>query len=83
MPHNNHSIAVQIMQQFLRDNGTLTASFPEEFNDELKPLFPRYMQISGSLAESTSLTFDLQLPEIPQFSISSPDVNIELPKHCS
>lgn len=61
MPNNNHSIEVQIMQRFLRNAQTLTTSFPEEFFDEFRPLFPIHMQVSGSLAESVAFNLDLPL----------------------
>lgn len=48
------SIEVQLMQRFLQDSELISMSLPEEFADELKPLFPSLPTESatGSLRET-------------------------------
>ena len=52
IPCNNLSIETQLMQHFLGDNEILSTHLPEEFSSELKPLFPKQVQASGSLYET-------------------------------
>ena len=83
MPHNNHSIEVQIVQimnRFIRDNEIFGTVLPEEFSDEFQSIFPKYMLASGSLADT--LTFDGPLGTTG-WAIDSPGLHVDLPPHCS
>ena len=53
---------------------------PEEFSDEFQSLFPKYMLVSGSLADT--LTFDGPLGTTG-WAIDSPGLHVVLPPHCS
>ena len=77
VPHNNHSIEVQIMHRFLRDNEIFTEVLPNEFSAEFQPLFPTHMKSSGSLTDT--LSFD----GTSGWAIDLPGLNVELPQHCS
>ena len=52
MPHNNHSIEVQIMNRFLRDNEVFRADLPKEFSNDFLPLFPKQMHTTGTLSDT-------------------------------
>ena len=79
MPHNNHSIEVQIMNRFLRDKELFSEVLPDEFSAEFQPLFPTHMKSSGSLADTLDGHFD----GTSGWAIDSPGLNVELPQHCS
>jgi hypothetical protein len=70
MPHNNHSIEVQIMNRFLRDNEIFSEVLPDEFSAEFQPLFPTHMKSSGSLADTLSI--DGHLDGTSGWAIDSP-----------
>ena len=55
MPNNNGSIECQLMQCFLRENQALSFPNPDEFSEDLLPLFPK-MQQTGSVADTMSST---------------------------
>jgi len=79
MPHNNRSIEVQ-MDRFLRDNEVFGADLPDEFADDFKPLFPREMLASGSLAD----TLNIERPSnITGWTIDAPGLLVSLPVNYS
>ena len=81
MPHNNHSIEVQIMNRFLRDNEVLSAVLPSEFSDDFLSLFPTHMRLtSGSLADTLTLHDSFRTM---RWTIDSPGLHVILPPHCS
>ena len=80
MPHNNHSIEVQIMNRFLRDNEVFRTVLPDEFSDEFQSLFPKHMHASGSLADT--LTLDRPFRGTG-WTIDSPGLHVDLPLNCS
>ena len=40
IPHNNHSIEVQIMSRFLRDNEAFNMELPSEYTSDFRDIFP-------------------------------------------
>lgn len=64
MPNNNRSIESQLMQRFLTENQALSYSIPDEFCEELLPVFPK-IHNTGSVAQTLSsaeynATFNVQ-----------------------
>ena len=85
-PCNNLSIETQLMQHFLGDNEILSTPLPQEFSDELKPLFPKQIQASGSLHETIlpATDHDMFLPMTSRsWTIDSPNTKFKLPSHCT
>ena len=77
IPNNNHSIEMQIMQRFVRDNEVYATVLPEEFSDDFGPLFPKHMQAVGSLADTL-----ISEPAIQPGAVHSPGLIVDLPKNC-
>lgn len=85
-PCNNLSIETQLMQHFLGENEILSTPLPQEFSGELKPLFPKQIQASGSLHETISPAkdHDMFLPMTSRsWTIDSPNTKFKLPSHCT
>lgn len=85
MPHNNHSIEVQIMNRFLRDNEIFAEVLPDQFSADFHSLFPTHMQASGSLADTLSfdIAIDSHFDGTSGWAIDSPCIHVESPQHCS
>ena len=79
MPHNNHSIEVQIMNRVLKDNEVFRAEskLPVEFSDDFLPLFPKF-HTSGSLSETLNYKDFFQTAA---WTIDSDGLNVTLPPH--
>lgn len=79
MPNNNRSIESQLMQRFLTENQALSCSIPDEFCEELLPVFPK-IHNTGSVVETLSsaeynATFNVQ-----KWTLDSLECFIQLPK---
>ena len=80
MSHNNHSIEVQIMSRFLRDNEVFGTYLPEEFSGDFLSLFPKQNQTVRSLADT--LVYTEQSGSVI-WAINSPGLSVDLPTHYS
>ena len=78
MPHNNHSIEVQIMNRFLKDKEVFRAELPLDFSDDFLPLFPKQIHATGSLSET--LNYKDFFPSAA-WTIDSDGLNVTLPPH--
>ena len=80
IPHNNHSIEVQIMTRFLRNNEILTASMPNEFYSVFKDVFPKNNKLCGSLGDTMSYSC-ISPSQSKGWTVDSPSLQIDLPSH--
>ena len=82
VPHNNHSIEVQIMSRFLRDNEVFNAGIPSEFIADFKYIFPDNTTetISGSLGDTIGC-FHRSPSYAKSWAINSPGLVVHLPSH--
>ena len=83
IPHNNHSIEVQIMRRFLQDNETFNAVLPtNEFACDFKDIFPdNKTGIPGSLGDTVGFFYSSTPSQAKGWAINSPGLLIDLPSH--
>ena len=79
MPNNNRSIEVQIMRRFLRESQAKTVALPLNFHEDFLPIIPRTLDVSGSILD----TVDQQTSGTSTLTLSLPNMQVYLPKHCS
>ena len=71
MPNNNRSIEVQIMRRFLSESQAKTVALPLDFR--------RTLDVLGSILD----TVDQQTSGTSTLTLSLPNMQVYLPKHCS
>lgn len=79
MPNNNRSIESQLMQRFLTENQALSYSIPDEFSEDLLPVFPK-MHNTGSVADTLSSAGYNDTVDVHEWTFDSLESFIQLPK---
>ncbi len=59
-PTNNRLPERQLMQRFINDNSTYSFQFPEEFKDDLNPLYMTETRLAGSVSDTLLLEFSTE-----------------------